>query len=277
MKRIFFSLVAVLAVGCAGPADDPALDLPPSPLTWEEFQGLAYQEPDTGIYVNNGDEISETEEQLREQYDHYLANYAIAQDGSEIGTHQDKLIVNRVNGADDKWSSSVAMNITYCISQSSFGSRYSAVVSAMSSATGAWESAARVNFVHASQYDGSCNKNSPTVFNVRQVCTGRYLARAFFPSNNRAGREILIDCTSFGNIKPWSLTGVLRHETGHTLGFRHEHTRPESGTCFENTSWRALTAYDSSSVMHYPQCNGTQNGDLVLTNLDKAGAGALYP
>lgn len=29
--------------------------------------------------------------------------------------------------------------------------------------------------------------------------------------------------------------------------------------------------------MHDPQCNGTQNGDLVLTNLDKTGAGALYP
>ena len=83
--------------------------------------------------------------------------------------------------------------------------------------------------------------------------------------------------TSFGNISPWTLTGVLRHELGHTLGFRHEHTRPESGTCFEDNNWRALTAYDSSSVMHYPQCNGTQNGDLVLTNLDKTGAHALYP
>jgi hypothetical protein len=29
--------------------------------------------------------------------------------------------------------------------------------------------------------------------------------------------------------------------------------------------------------MHYPQCNGTNNGDLVLTSLDKAGAKSLYP
>jgi serralysin len=29
--------------------------------------------------------------------------------------------------------------------------------------------------------------------------------------------------------------------------------------------------------MHYPQCNGTQKGDLVLTSLDKSGAHSLYP
>ena len=115
------------------------------------------------------------------------------------------------------------------------------------------------------------------MFDVNQVITSQYLARAFFPSTSRRGRNILVASDSFGNIAPWTLTGVLRHELGHTLGFRHEHTRPESGTCFENNQWRALTAYDSSSVMHYPQCNGSQNGDLVLTNLDKAGAGVAYP
>ena len=98
-----------------------------------------------------------------------------------------------------------------------------------------------------------------------------------WPSSSRKSREVLIATSSFGNISPWTLTGVLRHELGHTIGFRHEHTRPESGACFEDNNWRALTAYDSSSVMHYPQCNGTQNGDLVLTNLDKQGASALYP
>jgi hypothetical protein len=277
MKRLFTLLVAILAVGCAGPATDPALDLPPNPLTWEEFKAGTYQEPDTGMYISNGDELIETEELLREQYDRYLAAYGAVKSGSEIGTSQDSLIVNLVNGRDDKWSSSAALNITYCISSSSFGSRYSSVVSAMNSATGAWEATARVNFVHASQYDGNCTKTTGVVFNVRQVCTGQYLARAFFPSTSRSGREILIDCTSFGNISPYTLTGVLRHELGHALGFRHEHTRPESGTCYENSSWRALTSYDSASVMHYPQCNGTNNGDLVLTTKDKSGAKALYP
>jgi len=229
------------------------------------------------MYVLNGDELVENELLLHEAYWAYVASVADAADrAAGLSTTSQPLIVNVVRGQDDKWSASAALNITYCVSQSSFGSRYSTVVSAMSSAAGAWEAAANVNFVHASQYDGNCNGRTPVVFDVRQVETSQYLARAFFPSTNRRNRNVLIASASFGNIKPWSLTGVLRHELGHALGFRHEHTRPEAGVCFEDNKWRALTAYDSSSVMHYPQCNGTQNGDLVLTNLDKAGAAALY-
>jgi hypothetical protein len=135
-----------------------------------------------------------------------------------------------------------------------------------------------VNFVHVASLDGNCSRQTrDVVFNVRQICGANYLARAFFPSSSRNSREIIIDCTSFDNLAPWTLEGVLRHETGHALGFRHEHTRPEAGTCFENTSWRALTPYDSASVMHYPQCNGTNKGDLVLTSSDQAGALSLYP
>jgi hypothetical protein len=29
--------------------------------------------------------------------------------------------------------------------------------------------------------------------------------------------------------------------------------------------------------MHYPQCNGTQTGNLRLTDKDKQGAALLYP
>ncbi len=269
MKRFVFA-IGVIA-GCQQSSG-------PDVLTYEEFQAQAYREPDTGIYIINGDEIAEDEVALRAAYDRFIGSVdeaAAAEDG--YGTLTQGLIVNRVNGQDDKWSSSQAINLTYCISSSSFGSQYNNVVNAMNSATAAWEGTARVNFVHASQYDSSCSKSSPVVFNVRQVKTPQYLARAFFPSSSRSGREVLISSSSFSNIKPWTLTGVLRHELGHTIGFRHEHTRPEAGTCFEDNSWRALTAYDSSSVMHYPQCNGTQTGDLVLTSLDKTGAKALYP
>src|SRR5262249_50666403 len=114
------------------------------------------------------------------------------------------------------------------------------------------------------------------VFNVREVVTHQYLARSFFPNSSRRNREVLVSTDSFGNIKPWTLAGIFRHELGHTIGMRHEHTRPEAGTCFEDNNWRALTVYDSSSVMHYPQCNGTNNGDLNLTTLDKQGVASLY-
>jgi hypothetical protein len=265
----------MLAIGlCVGCSSEPGI------LTYDEFKAQAYQEPETGVFILNGDELVETEEAMAALYDSYLQSVADAADREGgLATIQQGLIVNRVGGADDKWSASQALNLTYCISSSSFGSRYSTVVSAMNSATGAWESASgnTVNFVHLSQYDSNCtSRNTNVIFNVRQVTTSQYLARAFFPSTSRKGREILVASSSFGNISPWTVTGVLRHELGHTIGFRHEHTRPESGVCFEDNNWRALTAYDSASVMHYPQCNGTQNGDLVLTNSDKAGVAALY-
>jgi Metallo-peptidase family M12 len=246
-------------------------------LTYDEFKAQAFYEPDTGMYIMNGDELIADDDAMRAEYESYLDSAAqVSDDG--YSTTQQELIVNLVGGHDDKWDSATAGNLTYCVSSSSFGSNYNAVVSALNTATSAWEGTARVNFVHNASLDGNCTRRtSGVVFNVREVCSGQYLARSFFPSTSRRSREILVDCTSFGNISPWSLAGVFRHELGHTIGFRHEHTRPEAGTCFEDNNWRALTAYDSASVMHYPQCNGTNRGDLVLTSLDKAGAKSLYP
>lgn len=265
-----FALAVAFVAGCASETDV---------LTYEEFKAQAYQEPDSGVWILNGDELIADEESMQVAYDAYLHSVELAElraDG--IGTTEQNLIVNRVNGQDDRWPQNIADNLTYCVSQSSFGSRYSTVVNAMAAATAEWEATANVNFVHLSSQDGNCTaRNNNVVFDVRQVSTNQYLARAFFPSTKRRNRNILISTSSFGNIDPWTLQGVLRHELGHTIGFRHEHTRPESGVCFEDNNWRALTAYDSSSVMHYPQCNGTQDGDLVLTNLDKTGARALYP
>jgi len=270
--RVPITILLALGLNAACSSD-------PDVLTYDEFKAQAYQEPVTGAYVLNGDELVETESAMHDLYGMYLQSVADAADRADgIASIEQGLIVNRVNNQDDKWSSSQAMNLTYCVSQSSFKKNYAAVVTAMDNATAAWEGVARINFIHDSSQDGNCSsRNNNVVFNVRQVKTIQYLARSFFPSSSRRNREILISTSSFGNIKPWTLDGVLRHELGHTLGFRHEHTRPESGTCFEDNNWRALTAYDSSSVMHYPQCNGTQNGDLVLTNLDRQGASSLYP
>jgi hypothetical protein len=238
----------------------------------------AYQEPDTGI------PCAQRRRDHRDRAGDAAAlrlRPAIAADAADheaaVGTSAQESIVNRVNGRDDVGRGDRA-ELTFCIDSRSrqplarwYGDELPRPARGESAAgTG-------LNFVHASAQDGNCNRrNKNVVFNVRQVTTNQYLARAFFPSTSRSGREILVASSSFGNINPWTLTGVLRHELGHTIGLRHEHTRPESGTCFEDNNWRALTAYDSSSVMHYPQCNGSQNGDLVLTTLDKTGAAALY-
>ncbi|MBN1205525.1 MAG: matrixin family metalloprotease [Myxococcaceae bacterium] len=258
--------VTLVGTACGGP-EAPVEEK--AALSWEEFLAGTYQEPETGVFIVNQDEALETEAQLREYYDNYVAG--------GVASHAGALAVYYSGGKDIKWTASQALNLTYCVS-TSFGSNYSKVVSAMSSAAGAWEASAKVNFIHDSSQDSNCNsRNSNVVFDVSPVNTNQYLARAFFPNSSRRSRNVLIAGSSFGNISPWTLTGVLRHELGHTIGFRHEHTRVSSTGCYEDNAWRGLTPYDSSSVMHYPQCNGTQTGDLTLTTYDKQGAGILYP
>jgi serine protease len=254
---------AALGSGCVADAGLPADELVgDNAMSFEEFEATVYREPDTGIYIVDGDTPLQNELELRAFYERYV------QPGA--------LIIHQAGGVDVKWNDTQKMNLTYCVS-TNFDSRYDAVVQAMSDAASAWEAAAHVDFTHLSAEDGRCRaNNNNVVFDVRPVRSGSYLARSFFPNSSRSSRNVLIDASSFTTSPPLTLTGILRHELGHTLGFRHEHTRPESGTCFEDNSWRALTTYDSDSVMHYPQCNGTGTWALTLTQRDQDGAALVY-
>ena len=256
----------VSSAGCSaatdGTGDDESVEVLGS--SFEEFERATYREPESGIYIVNGDTPIDDIRELREFYQTHVQTTAL-------------IVHKKAGGADAKWTDAQKVNLTYCVSNT-FNGNKAAAVAAMTASAGAWEAVANVNFVHLTAQDANCTaSNANVVFDVRPVNSGgQYLARAFFPDSARASRNVLIDNTAFGSINPWTLAGIMRHELGHTLGFRHEHTRPESGTCFEDNNWRALTAYDSKSVMHYPQCNGTQTGDLIITALDTQGAQALY-
>ncbi|WP_437684060.1 M57 family metalloprotease [Sorangium sp. So ce131] len=186
------------------------------------------------------------------------------------------LIVNTSGGRDVIWTAAQRRDLSYCVS-TRFGDLYETVVAAMDAATQAWEEVTDVDFIHVESADSSCtSSNGDVLFDVNPVNTGgQYLARAFFPGQSRPTRNVLIDRTAFNSTRP-TLTGILRHELGHTLSFRHEHTRPEAGTCYEDDNWRALTPYDGASVMHYPQCNGTGDSTLNLTQDDIEGVQSLY-
>lgn len=262
-------VLGAIVAGCSAPST-------PSALSYEEFKAHAYRDPETGVYVINGDEPAFSEAELQSAYRAYRDS--MSQSSSGEATVQQGLIVNLFNGNADRWDFDTAAALTYCVSQSSFGGSYNTVVNALASATQTWHLAANVNFVHVTSADANCtNSTAGVVFNVREVNQNQFLARSFFPSTVRSDREVLVDTTALDPPAPYSLAGIFRHELGHTLGFRHEHTRPESGACFEDNQWQALTAYDSASVMHYPQCNGTNTGDLVLTQLDLNGVHILYP
>ena len=241
-------------------------------LTFEDFEATVYKEPfEGGKYIVNGDTPIANKKQLREFFEKKVK--------PPRSTRLALSVIDQVSGLDNKWNQQTKKNLTYCVS-TTFGSRYAAVIQQMENATAEWEKASAVDFIHDASQDATCTAtNAAVVFDVRPVNVNEeYLARAFFPSEPRAARNVLIDESSFtlpsdGKLQ---LAGILRHELGHTIGFRHEQTRPESGTCFEDRNWRPLTSYDAFSVMHYPQCNGKGDWSLMLTDKDKNGVACVY-
>ncbi|MDQ0614262.1 hypothetical protein QF046_001903 [Microbacterium sp. W4I4] len=255
---------AALSLGAAIPAAGATPTADSGIPTYQEFASSTYRDIDGG-YVVNGDELISGQGELHTFYDQLLGSDSL----------NEGLIVNTVGGVDDRWSDAQVGNLTYCVS-TKFGTRHDDIVAAMTSGAALWESASsKIDFVYVSSADGSCTtRNKSVLFSVEPVNTSQYIARAFFPSTPDRQMNVLVD-DSIWSSGSWTPTNILGHELGHTLGFRHEHTRPESGTCFEDNNWRPLTAYDSSSIMHYPQCNGSSD-DLSMTSTDRAGVVALY-
>lgn len=244
--------------------------------SFKAFRNSVTKEPFRyGKYIVNGDTPIRNIKELKQFYKEQIV--------ARSGNANVEFAVMRKSGVDIIWDDKNKKALTYCISNApaasgGFGDRYSAVVVAMAEATKAWEQAADIKFVHVAAEDAKCQPTSKVIFDVRPVAIGSYLARAFFPNDPRTARNVLIDNSAFelpagGKL---SLTGILRHELGHTLGARHEHTRSEAGICFEDNDWRGVTDYDAMSVMHYPQCNGMGDWSLALTDQDKTGIACLY-
>ncbi|WP_442891556.1 hypothetical protein [Dietzia sp.] len=111
------------------------------------------------------------------------------------------------------------------------------------------------------------------MFSIEPTKSENYVARAFLPGASKSRRNILVSPIVADNA--YSPASVMGHELGHVLGFRHEHNRPEAGTCFEDDNLVPLTPYDSRSIMHYPHCNGISE-DMELSELDRKGVQLAY-
>ena len=160
--------------------------------TFEEFEKSVFKEPfPGGKYIVNGDVAFADRKQLQEFFE-----TSIKQEPPQ--TRPGQLIVNRAGGQDSVWNNTQKKQITYCVS-TTFGARQAAVVTAMQSATGAWSEVADVAFVYTASQNSTCTaSNANVVFDVRPVnVNGEYLARAFFPNEPRAGRNVLIDESAF--------------------------------------------------------------------------------
>jgi hypothetical protein len=277
MNRSRVARIAVAATGCMAMA--AALTAPSVQAaqgtgvpTFQEFKASTYQDLD-GQYIVNGDEPVAGSGALKSYYQS-MVGPAQKVIGNKIIANG--LVVNTVGGNDDRWSNARVGDLTYCVSNK-FGNRKDAVVRAAAQGAALWERASSaIDFVRVPSAEKRCKvQNKAVVFPIQPTKSTQFIARSFFPSSPDKRRNVLANPVSLLTTPDWSPGNILGHEMGHILGFRHEHTRPEAGVCFEDLNWRPLTDYDSASIMHYPQCNGTSL-DLSFTATDAEGVAELY-
>ncbi len=249
----------------------------------EEFAALRDQRPTIEVdgetlYIVEGDEVKDEDQ---------LAIYALEretlQQARELGlvdvVQERGLLGMRENGQIVRWAPGTAL--TYCVLRSTFATQqnYQMAVENMRRATKDWEATCGIKFQHLANLDQSTTITPQGVlFTVRQLdAGGRFIAASFFPNDPVQRRKILID-NSYFRPSRFDKVGVLRHELGHVLGFRHEHIRsgaPPICPDEETVGTIELTRYDPQSVMHY-FCGGVGNPALGITELDRIGAQRVY-
>lgn len=178
--------------------------------------------------------------------------------------------------------------LKYCVLRKTFPNgpagtqQYQAVVDQMAQATQDWQETCNIKFEHVSAKDNSTPGNSPptgVLFTVRKVnAANGPIASAFFPGDAAARRHVLLFPSYFAGGGGFDTVGVLRHELGHVLGYRHEHIRSQApAACRREALAGAIpvTAYDPRSVMHY-FCGGAGTSHLRISPLDRIGAQSIY-
>jgi hypothetical protein len=177
-----------------------------------------------------------------------------------------------------RWAPGVVLS--YCVLKNTFPATadYEAIVDAMKQATTDWEATCGIRFDYRQELDDSPTiRPAGVIFTVRFIdAGGAFIASAFFPNDPINRRRVFIDPSFFAT--DFDPVGILRHELGHVLGFRHEHIRSGAPPVCpdEDTSGTFdLTQYDPQSVMHY-FCGGVGSRDLAISDLDRSGAQRVY-
>jgi hypothetical protein len=268
VTTVLVSLVGVYGCGDQPPSEGEVrqTDVRTAPVSWEQFLASAYKEPwPGGKYIVDGDIPLRDETDLREYYNSWTSE-------------DSALTVRRTFNVDRIWAFPDRFKLTYCVS-TAFAANYQTVIANMATATASWSARVGVRYEYLPAHDASCNQNNANVtFDVRPVSQDTANASAFFPDYARASRSLAIRPSAFTSTAGGrDFQGILRHELGHTLGFRHEHIWLNSPCHGESSAdARLATAYDVNSVMHYPECRPSGTGGYRQTQVDYIGAVGLY-
>ncbi|WP_029010292.1 hypothetical protein [Azospirillum halopraeferens] len=153
----------------------------------------------------------------------------------------------------------------------------------LTKATDDWENICRdcgIRFIEVA------NRSDATFLVVGVNVQRAFLADGFNPSDPRDKWVLKIDRSYFNPRSRFDKIGVLRHELGHILGYRHEQiVAPEDR--FVACGWKterntdaasviALTAYDPESLMHYPCGIEAESVLFGFSPLDIDGHRRLY-
>jgi serralysin len=177
--------------------------------------------------------------------------------------------------------------LVYGIYKKSFGDTsygYQFLSRAMKKAALDWSKACGVSFHHNPEYDDDSsflNRKHPPenfYFMIRGISMYKQDAASFFPDTPPADRVLYFNTL----LKDTTLmTGILRHEIGHILGFFHDLTG-SSSMCNDGSrnGIKAVGDADLFSIMRkhcYIKGKFVGARNLVLTETDEKAARTIYP
>lgn len=250
---------------------EAALEAPEDPARRAALAAELPRTKDANFYVVEGDLLiaaAELEDYLRSR----------RPSGPRPATPPGELLVNRIGDRDDVHPRS-RRRLRYRVDAATFRAKdkYQDIVRAMERAADDWNDACDdcdIRFEHAAEYDQTEPPGDAVFFTVREQDEGgAFLAVAFFPHDPESRRFLTIDPSFYS--ADFDRQGMLRHELGHILGYRHEHIRGVPGCVQEDTLWRAVTPYDPKSVMHY-FCGDAGSLKLDLSKSDRDGHRVTY-